>query len=156
MPNTSILVDLPQHLGLIFAVGKDRKTGKYPHVLLSRPSGGQSPCGWVPFSKKDSFPAEILWEDDIVPDIKEVQEAVRTGKISDEALRKLAKSKTGITMFYSRFEQRKIHVLHWVSLIFFERNLFFILIDCRIQMLLLPLPLYFMTNVLMTVLLWHV
>lgn len=114
-PNTSILVDLPQHLGLIYAVGREKKTGKYPHVLLSRPSGGQSPCGWVPFTIKDRFPEEVLWEDDIIPDILEVQEAARTGKLSDALLQKLKSSNTGITMYLNSSHQRKIHVFTWVS-----------------------------------------
>ena len=114
MDNTSVLVDLPAHLGLVFAVGKDRTTGKYPHVLLSRPSGGQSPSGWVPWSLKDRFPGEVMWEDEIEPDMKGVQEAVRTGTFPQEIIEKLKHRVTGICMEENPNRLRSIYVMQKV------------------------------------------
>jgi len=112
MGDTAVLVDLPAHLGLVYAVGRDRKTGKYPHVLLSRPSGGQSPNGWVPWTLKDRYPGEALWEDEIEPDMKGVQEAVRTGKFSDEIIKALLERDSGIAMeLYPKGKLRTIYVV---------------------------------------------
>ena len=97
--NTAILVDLPEHLGLIYAAGLDKETGKYKHVLVSRPSGGQSPCGWIPWSIKDRYPGEIMWEEDIDPDPVATQEAVRLGRVSPTTLRKMVNSNRGVTMY---------------------------------------------------------
>jgi len=116
MENTAVLVDLPAHLGLVYAVGKDRTTGKYPHVLLSRPSGGQSPTGWIPWTLKDRYPGEALWEDEIEPDMKGVQEAVRTGKFSEEIIKGLLERDSGIAMeLYPNGNLRTIYVITKVS-----------------------------------------
>ena len=112
---------MPDHLGLVYAVGSDKDTGKYKHVLVSRPSGGQSPCGWIPWSNKDRYPGEIMWEEDIDPDPAGVQEAIRTGKISPTTLRKMVNSDNGVRMKSSSL--RGIYVLTLVGQIEFYKLL---------------------------------
>ena len=63
--NSALLVRLPAHLAMIFAAGEDTESGKKRHVLIGRPSGGQSPSGWIPWSSKDVVPSEHAWNDEI-------------------------------------------------------------------------------------------
>jgi hypothetical protein len=64
-PNLAVLVRLPSHCALVFAAGENLQTGKERHVLVGRPSGGQSPCGWIPFMFSNKSPEEVLWRDEI-------------------------------------------------------------------------------------------
>jgi hypothetical protein len=64
-PGVAVTVRLPHHLAMVFAVGEDRSTGKQRHVLVGRPSGGQSPCGWIPFTPKDRIKGVVNWRDHI-------------------------------------------------------------------------------------------
>ena len=79
----ALLVRLPRHLAMIFGIGEAQdlpipspspsfsttstrtNKNKQRHVLVGRPSGGQSPCGWIPFSWKDKEKGEGMWMDDI-------------------------------------------------------------------------------------------
>lgn len=61
----SVLICLPSHLALVFGTGEDKLTGKFRHVLVGRPSGGQSPSGWIPYTSKDIYFNETLWRDEI-------------------------------------------------------------------------------------------
>ena len=66
-PNTAVLVSLPHHLAMIFALGENKETGKQRHLLVGRPSGGQSPSGWIPFTLRDVVSGqEDYWADEIV------------------------------------------------------------------------------------------
>lgn len=116
--NVALMVCLPEHLGLIFAAGHARSGKKLRHVLLSRPSGGQSPCGWVPFTLKDRAPDELLWEDENLcePDPDALQKGVADGTITPEQLReKVLHTEGGVTMEYSPGHKRRIYVVTRVS-----------------------------------------
>jgi len=59
-PTISVIAYVPRHAVLINATC-ETKDGKYRHALLGRISGGQSPCSFVPFTKKDVLPDEDCW-----------------------------------------------------------------------------------------------
>ena len=40
---------------------KKEKKEKNRHLLIGRPSGGQSPCAWIPFSERDRGGGERVW-----------------------------------------------------------------------------------------------
>jgi hypothetical protein len=116
--NVCLLVSLPEHLGLIFAAGEARSGEPYRHVLLSRPSGGQSPCGWVPFRLEDRAPGEMLWEDESLdePDPDALQRGVADGSITPEQLRaSVMQNSTGVTMEYPDGRLRQIYIVTRVS-----------------------------------------
>ena len=60
---------VPIHYVLVFGAGwtgGEEKEGKKEeeenrHLLVGRPSGGQSPCAWVPFERKDKMQGERVW-----------------------------------------------------------------------------------------------
>jgi hypothetical protein len=69
-PYSALLLNIPHHLVLVFGGGEETSTGKFRHLLIGRPSGGQSPCGWVPWTERDRFPGEELWRDNIHEELR--------------------------------------------------------------------------------------
>lgn len=63
-PNTAVLVHVPCHLVIMFGAGESHE-GRYRHVLIGRPSGGQSPCGWIPWSEQHIATGETMWSDSV-------------------------------------------------------------------------------------------
>jgi len=64
-PDTLLLICIPYHLVIVFGYGEDRHSGTYRHLLIGRPSGGQAPSGWVPWSAEDAYDAEGMWPDNL-------------------------------------------------------------------------------------------
>ena len=58
-PNTALMIALPYHLTLVFGGGEDNSGKK--HLLVGRPSGGQAPCGWMPWDHSDIVDLNHLW-----------------------------------------------------------------------------------------------
>eukprot|EP01006_Ploeotia_vitrea_P050993 TRINITY_DN67517_c2_g14_i1.p1 TRINITY_DN67517_c2_g14~~TRINITY_DN67517_c2_g14_i1.p1 ORF type:complete len:433 (-),score=27.99 TRINITY_DN67517_c2_g14_i1:142-1440(-) len=65
--NIALTVRLPSHAALVFGCGANKRNSKNKHVLVGRPSGGQSPCGWIPWSFADVAKNEKdFWEGDLM------------------------------------------------------------------------------------------
>jgi hypothetical protein len=60
MQNSAVICVLPLHVVVLFGFIQS-SDGKFRHLICGRPSGGQSPCGIVPWTIEDKIPENLCW-----------------------------------------------------------------------------------------------